>query len=313
MNDPPSNPEQPSPAQPINGASDAQEPFHSSANADIILRSSDSVDFYALKALLSFASPIFDSMMSLSQGDAAKENDVRNGLHIVPLPEDNKTVYDLLLLIYPFVERPIADIDTYLKVVGAAKKYGMDKVEDRLRKELVTSKVMEREPFQAFAIAMHFGWKEEARTAAVKTLPAPLKDQVRHMGLKMISGADYYNLLQWRSKCHHAVADFLKSAAQTDRRESNFVLSKKFLAGVLLDRLKATNCPHSTTIMDDSTVVSALENVGGYEEIAGMWHNTISISSSNIDRAQEAMFIVCKSMGTQIDKIVSEVPFDTND
>ncbi|KAK2462722.1 hypothetical protein APHAL10511_005240 [Amanita phalloides] len=311
MNDPSSNPEQPpSPAQPISHATDAQEPFTSSAKADVILRSSDSMDFFVLKAFLSFASPIFDDMMSPGQGD---ENDKRNGLHIVPLPEDSKTVYNLLLLIYPFVERSAADIGTYLKVARAAKRYQMDKVEERLRKQFVKSGVMKEEPFRSFAIAVHFGWKEEARAAAAKTLTATLDSQVRDEELKMISGSDFHKLIRWRSECHRAVATLLRSdEAQSDQHEGNFVLKTKFLAGVLLDRLKVTNCPDSA-IMDYSAIVRALKNVDGYETNNKPKSFNCRISPSNIERARTAMLRVCRSMRAKIDETVSEIAFDICD
>ncbi|KAK2462717.1 hypothetical protein APHAL10511_005235 [Amanita phalloides] len=297
------------PAQSTSSATDAQKPFDSSAKADIVLQSSDSVDFFVLKTLLSLASPILDDMVSSSQGDTAGENDTRNGLRIVQLPMDSVTLHNLLPLIYPFSEQPIADIDVYLKVANAAKTYGMNQVEERLRKQLETSSVMTREPVRVFAVAVYLGWKEEARSAALKSLATPVKDLAQYEELKLISGADYQDLLQWRFKCHRAVASFLLSdKAQSEQRVLDCALKRRFLANALLKQLEATDCPHSAVIMNDYTVVQAINNIEVYKYETP--YQFVALQSS--EWAQAEMLKVCRSMATQIDGIALNVPFDIN-
>ncbi|KAK2462760.1 hypothetical protein APHAL10511_005278 [Amanita phalloides] len=287
-------------AQPTSEVTDAKEPFHSSAKADIILRSSESVDFFVLKGFLSFASPVFHDMMSLNQGNPAEENDTRKGLHVVQLPEDRKTLYNLLLLIYPFTEKPRGSLGTLLNVARAARKYGMDKAEEKLRKQMETSEVLTTKPTRTFVVAMHLGWREEVRTAALTTLMMPLKDLVQHEELKLISAAVYQGLLQWRFECLRAVTRFLKSDNEKNHRSE-----RKFLVEALLDRLKVTDCPHSSVIMDDRTVAKVFKNVVGHE-IEGGKTDPWNISSY-IDQAHEALMKICNTVATQIDDVVLKV------
>ncbi|KAK2462716.1 hypothetical protein APHAL10511_005234 [Amanita phalloides] len=291
---------------PTQPTTDAKEPFHSSAKADIILRSSESVDFFVLKTFLSFASPVLYDMMSLNRGEAVKDNEARNGLQIIHLQEDSETMYNLLLLVYPFVERQIDDFGMHLKIARAARKYRMDEVEEKVKKQLTTSEETERRPVRPFAIAMSIGWNEEAKAVARKMLTKPLKDLVVHEDeLNLIPATDYQALCRWRLDCHRAVVDFLRSKnAQSDEFVGYFKLKRKFLADALLDRLQETDCLHSSVIMDGGTMVKVLDNVDGHVDPMGRCNK---ISSDNIDQAQEAMLKVCQSMAKQIDNIVSAV------
>ncbi|PFH50248.1 hypothetical protein AMATHDRAFT_145574, partial [Amanita thiersii Skay4041] len=74
---------------------DAAKPFDSSAKADVILRSSDSVDFYFISLLLSAVSPVFSDMFSLNRPGVQQEI-TNNGLPVVPLPESSKILQFLL-------------------------------------------------------------------------------------------------------------------------------------------------------------------------------------------------------------------------
>ncbi|KZP05265.1 hypothetical protein FIBSPDRAFT_680381, partial [Athelia psychrophila] len=55
--------------------------------ADVILRSSNNVDFRCYKVLLSFASTFFDGMFSLPQPNGADSDGdaMKDGLHVVPM------------------------------------------------------------------------------------------------------------------------------------------------------------------------------------------------------------------------------------
>ena len=74
--------------------------FSNSPTADIVLRSGGpkAVDFRAHRAILSIASPVFETMFSLPQPGTEKS------LPVCDMSEDAKTLEVLLRLIYPVDE-----------------------------------------------------------------------------------------------------------------------------------------------------------------------------------------------------------------
>ncbi|KAM6497176.1 hypothetical protein JOM56_007649, partial [Amanita muscaria] len=178
-------------------------PFDASAKADVILRSSDSVDFFVLKAILSLASPVFDHMFSITQG--SNTNEAKSGLPVVDLAEDSTTLYSLLLLLYPYAKKPTDTLEVYTRVAEAAKKYAMDEMLQKLKELVMSCDTMVEEPVAAFAVATHFGWVEVMREAAHNSLAIPLRNLVTGGGqskyLHFIGAADYRDLLSWRFAC----------------------------------------------------------------------------------------------------------------
>ncbi|KIJ65516.1 hypothetical protein HYDPIDRAFT_130726 [Hydnomerulius pinastri MD-312] len=74
----------------------AASPFDH-AKADIILRSSDNIDFRIFKLFLSLASPFFESLFDIPQPiEESEEQEIKDGLPIIPVSEDSKTLDALL-------------------------------------------------------------------------------------------------------------------------------------------------------------------------------------------------------------------------
>lgn len=225
-------------------SNNADRPFDSTADADIILRSSNKVDFFVLKSFLCIVSSVFDRKFSVEERKAqervsekgglpviplkrtgtlrlassvidkvlspnsrkAKEsNDENSSLPIIVLEEDSTTLYNLLLLIYPYSKEPPRTVEVYLKVGDAARKYAMDEVEGKLMKAARDMDALTKEPFRVFAIASHFGWVEVMKDAARNTLKIPLRDLGRYDELRLLNGVQYHDLLQWQLNCREAV------------------------------------------------------------------------------------------------------------
>lgn len=109
------------------------------ADADGILRSSDSADFRVSELLLSLGSPFFKDMFALppaSEDDPAS-GEMKDGLSVVQVTERRKVPETLLLMYYPMgAMDPLAleyleDVDLLLE---AAVKYNFETVEKRARK-----------------------------------------------------------------------------------------------------------------------------------------------------------------------------------
>ncbi|PFH50233.1 hypothetical protein AMATHDRAFT_145600, partial [Amanita thiersii Skay4041] len=150
---------------------DAQCPFDSTAYADVIIRSSDSINFYVIRSFLCYVSPILKDMFQLNHGPAAEQNATKDGLPIVDFTENSETLNLLLALIYPRGDEPnLNGHELFWKVGKAAQKYCMDAIEFKLRRLVRSSKLMQSEPLRMYAILVNLGWWDIAALAAQNTL-----------------------------------------------------------------------------------------------------------------------------------------------
>ncbi|KAG2125327.1 hypothetical protein DEU56DRAFT_575340 [Suillus clintonianus] len=176
--------------------------------ADIILRSADGVDFCVFKLFLTLASPFFETMFELPQPADGTGDDTKDGLPVIPVPEDSKTLDTFLRFCYPstLAEDPLLDsLADILAILGAAKKYSLDLIEKKVCQALVNHKVLEAEPLRCFAIAYNARLKHETITAARYTLRQPLIP-AWFEEIELITASDLLALLTYHKKCAIAVA-----------------------------------------------------------------------------------------------------------
>jgi hypothetical protein len=81
----------------INSATSPLEPFDV-PDANLIIRSSDNVDFRAHKPVLAMASPVFRDLLSLPQPPGGESVD---GLPVVQLSEGSELLNSLVSMLYP--------------------------------------------------------------------------------------------------------------------------------------------------------------------------------------------------------------------
>ncbi|KAF8635033.1 hypothetical protein AX15_000571 [Amanita polypyramis BW_CC] len=258
---------------------DASKPFDSSAKADIILRTSDSAHFYVLKSLLSLVSPVFDAMLSLCQGETVEKDAILNEIPVVQIDEDSTTLYNLLLLIYPYSQRPPSTVDICFKMANAAQKYGMDDADRKIRELVTASDAMGKEPLRVFAIAIYLGWEDVMRAAAFSTLAVPLRELGWWEELRLVNAGEFQKLLQWRFTCQDAADKLLDGGMGGDTG-----------AETIRELLKVTGCPRG--------VVGNDKNI-----IAKLLRQNQKTPSSTIYKSFE-------SMTKNIDKALSAVPLD---
>ncbi|KAJ6511633.1 hypothetical protein DFH09DRAFT_1435006 [Mycena vulgaris] len=155
---------------------DASDPFSPTSDEvnppDVIVRSSDVVDFHAHKAILSFGSVVFKDMFSFPEPTGEDANATRDGKIIISLPEDSQTVEKLLLLCYPrftssYLFRHLGGIDTAYEASG---KYQIPGAQNLLEQVLEDPRYLEEQPHRVFAIACHRGLEKLAKAAAMETL-----------------------------------------------------------------------------------------------------------------------------------------------
>ncbi|KAG1880571.1 hypothetical protein C8R48DRAFT_168877 [Suillus tomentosus] len=181
---------------------EAKAPFNN-AKADIILCSSDNVYFRVFRCMLALSSPFFEAMFDLPRPsrDHCKD-EMFDGLDVIWVSENSRTLDMLLRFCYPAaVKDPgLEDINDVEQVLEAAMKYGMEDVEERVRKAMVSPSLLESNPVRVLAIACRFSLEPEARTAARYSLhhTAPTHDSLaaEHLPHNVIQG-----LVAYRSRC----------------------------------------------------------------------------------------------------------------
>lgn len=207
---------------------DARIPFDPSARADVILRSTDKIDFYVIRDLLGFVTTAFDSVESAKQ---------KNELPVLHFEEDGTTLRHLLCLIYPWVESQIDDMDTFVKVCRTAQKYRMTAVEDKLKRQLAASRHIVDNPVRTLWVAIAFGWGQVAKKAAMNALALPVGGAVISFEeeLRLVTGADVYWFMQYRLACCDAACE----AVLKDRLFAHDkTKEKEALVERVIDRLK---------------------------------------------------------------------------
>ena len=195
-------------------------------DADVILRSSDQVDFRVYRVILSLSSPFFGSMFSLPQPDPTSICDKQDP--VVDLTENSKTIAALLTLIYP---PQLDEIDTVVPVVtqpeslddmmdtfAAAKKYDMATVSRRLIQQFAKSKVVQDNPVVAFCAAYSYKLGEVARVAAKASLKHQMNsdniaDKLRYS--THINGVAFHQLYKFHRACSAAAAEVVSDSDLT--------------------------------------------------------------------------------------------------
>ncbi|KII85941.1 hypothetical protein PLICRDRAFT_44370 [Plicaturopsis crispa FD-325 SS-3] len=184
---------------------DAPAPFDN-PKADVILRSSDNVDFRAFKIMLSVTSSVFEGMFALPTPPQGSTGDtLKDGLPVIPLSEDSELVKKLLLYSLPsaIVERPpLETLRDVLAVLDAATKYDMQDVHRHARTALVSTRLLSSDtPLRIFVTAMRYKFEDEARAAAKYNLAVPVSDWPYIDELDDISTRQYHRLQDYHRRC----------------------------------------------------------------------------------------------------------------
>ena len=178
------------------------------AKADIILRSSDNIDFRVFKLFLSLASPFFETLFDIPQpAQASEDQEIKDGLVVIPVTEDSKTLDALLRFCYPCTLADDPNIEVLkdaMDVLEAARKYSLDVIEKKARQAISNPKILEAEPLRCFAIAHRGRLREETLLAAKSTLTQPLIPSWFHE-IELISASDLLSLLTYHQRCGDAV------------------------------------------------------------------------------------------------------------
>jgi hypothetical protein len=176
----------------------AGPPYDSATtSADIILRSSDLIHFYVLKAFLSYVSPFFRVMFDLP---STTTNETMNGFPVIPVAETSQTIRLLLDFVYPH-EPQIDNVALFLNVCKATRKYCMDIIENKLRKQILNSHLIVSEPLRVCAVAIDLNWEGVALIAARNASKISLDKLPYVEELQNILASGFYRFLDYKLRC----------------------------------------------------------------------------------------------------------------
>ena len=135
----------------------AASPFDD-REGDLVLRSSDNVDFYVYKAVLRLASSVFADMFVV--GEPMLESDELQtpvndhdgvGIPVVNLSEDSIVLGQLLRFIYPVANPQLSNLKDIFGVASAASKYMIDYLTEEVKKQF--NALAQAEPLKAYTLA----------------------------------------------------------------------------------------------------------------------------------------------------------------
>jgi hypothetical protein len=152
------------------------------ADADFILRCSDGKELHVHTVILSLASPVFQSMFSLPQPADPPPPQIPT----IDIPESSEIFEPFIQYLYPRSPPNISDLAMWEVLYTTADKYNAEAVMETLR-DMLVSRFLETSLGRVYALASHWGFEEEAKTASRGTLTMDLsggfpEEDVKLMG-----------------------------------------------------------------------------------------------------------------------------------
>ncbi|KAH9053913.1 hypothetical protein EDB87DRAFT_145835 [Lactarius vividus] len=169
-------------------------------DANIIIRSSDQVNFRVHKSLLAMSSPFFSDLLSLPQ---PPDGELVDGLPVIQLSEDADLLHSLVSLLYPISPYIPGSDEHAFALLAACQKYDMISIQSYIRAEIKRwpSTPMGADPFRRYAIASSLGLNPETESAARLTLGYPMTFETLGDGLRSFKGRALCDLIRYRKHC----------------------------------------------------------------------------------------------------------------
>ncbi|KAH9022499.1 hypothetical protein EDB84DRAFT_1618644 [Lactarius hengduanensis] len=167
-------------------------------DANIIVRSSDKVDFHVHKSLLAMSSPFFKDLLSLPQ---PPDDELVDGLPVIQLSENADLLNSLISLLYPIPPVIPGSYEKVFALLAACQKYDMESVQSNIRAGIKLGTFpapVEAEAFRACAIASSMGLAPELENAARLTLGTPMTFESLGDNLRWFNGRALCDLVRCR-------------------------------------------------------------------------------------------------------------------
>jgi len=205
--------------------------------ADVVLRSSDKVDFHVRQAILAEASPFFETMFTLPQlpeNRKRKERDggeYKDGVIIVEMAENAMVLDSILRFCYPVSDPKMKTLVDVCDVLDAAHKFDMEHAITLATRQFAV--YAEVDPVRAYALAGLRHWEGEMKLAARLSLRLELPWDVYLPEMEKLSAGTWFRLYQY----HHACCKAASALADLTHRGPD---------GYNLGWLQSTNYPWFT-------------------------------------------------------------------
>ncbi|THG97204.1 hypothetical protein EW026_g4748 [Hermanssonia centrifuga] len=162
-----------------------------SADADVVIQSSDGVDFRVHKLMLRSA-----TAEELLQGEATTQM-VVEGLPVVEVAVRGEILAEILKLCYPMYKFLVEDCSIIRQMLQIASLYKMSKVVEVLKKRVMD--LLDRYPLSLYFVAVEQSWMDVAEAAARQLAKAPIENLFVEEMEEFPTDA-YHRLLKY----HHA-------------------------------------------------------------------------------------------------------------
>jgi hypothetical protein len=189
-------------------------------DADVILRSSDLVNFRVQRSILKTCSPFFDDLFSLPQPPGHEAID---GLPVVHLSEDAEVLNSLIALLYPVPPELPASVDKILTLLSACQKYDMTAVQSSIREQVRRRGLLSptgADSFRLFATACRKRLIPEMKAAARLTFGYPMTFEYLGEALKSFEGWALSDLAGFRRHCRPGITLCFKAFANSRNEPS---------------------------------------------------------------------------------------------
>ncbi|KAI0689754.1 hypothetical protein C8T65DRAFT_834557 [Cerioporus squamosus] len=186
-------------------------PYRDPSIGNLIIRTSDGIDFHLHHRRIADVCPIFADMATLpdrlvdassSAGDKEKA--------VVQVSETSK-VWEKLLPICHLTEEPPLSLEDIQCLLEAARKYDMVGVASRMRTALLHPDFLEKKPYAVYALACAGGFEDVAQRAARRTLRYSIypEDCPEYTS---ITGRAFFRLFEYRQECGLAASSAVLSS-----------------------------------------------------------------------------------------------------
>ena len=203
-------------------------------DANLILRSSDLVNFRVHKPVLAMASPFFRDLLSLPQ---PSDSESVEGLPVVQLSEDAELLISLVSMLYPIQPVIPNSYENVLYLLAACQKYDMVHVQSSIRVEVNRGSFpapVGSEVFRACAIAIGKGLIPEMESAARVTLGYPMTFETLGESLRFYDGYALRELTRFRKRDRDKLITCLESFLEAQGPSSIWAGCPEFLAHKIL-------------------------------------------------------------------------------
>ncbi|KAN0137890.1 hypothetical protein V8E53_004374 [Lactarius tabidus] len=176
-------------------------------DANVIIRSSDRVNFRVHKSLLSMSSPFFKDLFSLPQPPL---DELVDGLPVVQVPENADILNSLVSFLYPISPVIPRSYKIVFALLAACQKYDMVLMQPYIREEVKRGSFPRpdgAESFGAYAIASTMGLDPEMEDAACRTLGLPMTFESLGEDLRSFKGRALRDLILYRAANDHKEQD----------------------------------------------------------------------------------------------------------